>query len=67
MEIDGAKKEGPAGKAGMEKGDVIIEIGGKEIKNIYDYMYRLGELNPGDEVEVKIKRGKKVLSLKVTL
>ena len=67
MEIDGAKKEGPAGKAGMKKGDVIIEIGGKEIKNIYDYMYRLGELNPGDEVDVKIKRGEKVLSLKVTL
>jgi len=27
----------------------------------------LGELKPGDEVEVKIKRGEKVLSLKVTL
>ncbi len=67
MEIDGAKKEGPAGKAGMKKGDVIIEIGGKEIKNIYDYMYRLGELKSGDVVEVKIKRGEKVLSLKVTL
>jgi len=51
----------------MLKGDKIIAINGEKVTNIYDYMYRLGELKPGDEVEVKIKRGEKVLSLKVTL
>ena len=67
MEIDGAKKEGPAGKAGMQKGDVITSIGGKEIKNIYDYMYRLEELKPGETIEVKVLRGGKTLTLKVNL
>ena len=67
MEIDGAKKEGPAGKAGMQKGDVITSIGGKEIKNIYDYMYRLEELKPGETVEVKVLRAGKTLTLKVNL
>lgn len=67
LEIDGAKKEGPAGKAGMKKGDVITSIGGKEIKNIYDYMYRLAELKPGETVEVKVLRGTKELTLKVNL
>ena len=65
MEIDGAKKEGPAGRAGMQKGDVITSIGGKEIKNIYDYMYRLEELKPGETVEVKVLRAGKTLTLKV--
>lgn len=67
MEIDGAKKEGPAGKAGMQKGDVITSIGGKEIKNIYDYMYRLEELKPGETVEVKVLRAGKKLTLKINL
>ena len=59
LEIDGAKKEGPAGKAGMQKGDIITSIGGKDIKNIYDYMYRLAELKPGEMVEVVVMRGEK--------
>ncbi len=67
LEIDGAKKESPAGKAGMLKGDVIVSIDGKPVKNIYDYMYRLAELKPGQKVEVVIKRGEKELTMKVTL
>jgi len=67
LEIDGAKKDGPAGKAGMQKGDVITSIDGKEIKNIYDYMYRLTELKPGQSVKVKLLRGEKELTLTVNL
>ncbi len=67
LEIDGAKNESPAGKAGMQKGDVITSIDGKEIKNIYDYMYRLAELKPGQTVDVIIKRKEKELKLKVNL
>ncbi len=51
----------------MQKGDVITSIGGKEIKNIYDYMYRLEELKPGETVEVKVLRAGKTLTLKVNL
>ena len=59
MEIDGiSKKGGPADKAGMKKGDIIIEINRKKIRNIYDYMARLAELKHGDEVMVKIIRNK---------
>ena len=67
LEIDGARKDGPAANAGMLKGDVIIEIGGKEIKNIYDYMYRLGELKSGQTVEVKVLRNNKELLLSINL
>ena len=39
-----SKQDGPAAKAGIKKGDVIKSINDKPIKNIYDYMDRLGEL-----------------------
>ncbi len=67
LEIDGTKKGGPAELAGMKKGDVIVAIGGGEIKDIYDYMYRLGELKPGQEIMVTVKRGEETLELKLQL
>ena len=32
---------GPAEQAGLQKGDVIVEIAGQSITNIYDYTYAL--------------------------
>ena len=57
LEINGvSKKDGPAAKAGMKKGDVITAIDGKDIRNIYDYMARLADLKPGQKVKVTIIR-----------
>ena len=57
LEIDGlSKKDGPAAKAGMKKGDIITAINGKDIRNIYDYMARLTDLTPGQKVKVTINR-----------
>jgi len=57
LEVDAIlKKDGPAAMAGMQKGDVIKAINGKNIKDIYEYMDRLGELKGGMTVPVKIKR-----------
>lgn len=67
LEIDGVKSDGPADKAGMRKGDIIIAIGGKDVKDIYDYMYRLSELKPGTVVSVTIQRGTDTLELTVQL
>jgi serine protease Do len=67
MEIDGVRKDGPAEIAGLQKGDVITTINGKEVKSIYDYMYRLGELKKGQLVKVTILRGDESLALDVQL
>ena len=41
-----SKKDGPASKAGMKESDVIKSINNKPIKDIYEYMDRLNNINP---------------------
>src|SRR5437667_3594571 len=39
--LGGVMAGGPAEQAGLQKGDVIVEIAGQSITNIYDYTYAL--------------------------
>ncbi len=57
----------PAGKAGLKAGDIMIEFGGKEIGNLYDFTYALQAHKPGDEVLVKVLRGTQTIEAKVLL
>jgi hypothetical protein len=57
----------PAEQAGLQAGDVIVRFGGKEIRNIYDYTYALGEHQPGDTVEAVLKRAGQDVRLDITL
>ena len=43
---------GPAEQAGLQKGDVIVEIAGQSIANIYDYTYALDVLKIGQPAKV---------------
>jgi Tol biopolymer transport system component len=66
IKLSGVAANGPAEKAGIKGGDIIISMKGTELKNIYDLTAVMGEMKVGDEVEVKVKRGDEVLTLKVT-
>jgi hypothetical protein len=48
---------GPAEQAGLQKGDVIVEINGQTIANIYDYTYALETLKIGQPAKVVYMRG----------
>ena len=61
------KKSGPAAKAGIKKGDIIKKINGKYVKDIYEYMERLGELRIGMTVPIEIERNNKTIIFSVTL
>ena len=60
------KKNGPAAKAGIKKGDVIISLNNKPIKDIYEYMDRLSELKPGMTIPIIIRRSEETITLTVT-
>lgn len=60
--IDGVRPGGPAERAGMKKGDVIVKIGKKEIDNIYDYMHVMSEFEEGDKLKIHLIRDNKRLT-----
>lgn len=56
VKINNVKLDGPADKAGMKDGDIVIEIEGKKITNIYDYNYIMDTAGIGKPVEVMVIR-----------
>lgn len=67
LKISGVSKDGPAEKAGLLGGDIIIKFGEKEVSNIYDYTYALQDATPGDIVDVVVIRNDKEMTFKVEL
>jgi hypothetical protein len=60
-EVEGVKfadiRDGsPAAKAGLLRGDVLVEFAGTPIKNLYDFTYQLRAHRPGEEVRVAVLR-----------
>jgi len=55
--LGGVVGGGPAEQAGLQKGDVIVEIAGQTIANIYDYTYALDVLKIGQPAKVVYMRG----------
>ena len=55
--LSGVIEGGPAAQAGLQKGDVIVEIAGQTIANIYDYTYALEVLKIGEPTKVVYMRG----------
>ena len=66
LKVDGVTDGRPAHKAGIQTGDVIIEMGPFRISNIEDYMKALGEFEKGQTVPVKVRRSNEVLTFSVT-
>ncbi len=65
VKLSGVAENGPAGKAGVKGGDVIVGLAGKNILNIYDYTDAMAGLKVGEETEIVIKRGEEELTLKL--
>ncbi|HEY0320763.1 MAG TPA: M20/M25/M40 family metallo-hydrolase [Pyrinomonadaceae bacterium] len=66
LKLDGVREDSPAAKAGLKAGDVIVKLAGRDVRNVYDYTYILGEMKAGEAYEVEILREGKPLKLKLT-
>jgi aminopeptidase YwaD len=64
--LDGVRDDSPAAKAGIKAGDRIVKLAGREVHNVYDYTYALGEMKAGEEYDVELMRGTERLKLKIT-
>jgi aminopeptidase YwaD len=64
--LDGVRDDSPAAKAGIRAADRIVKLAGREVHNVYDYTYGLGEMKAGQEYEVELLRGTERLKLKIT-
>ena len=65
LKIDAVIDNRPGEKAGMLAGDIVVDIGGTPIKDIYAYMEILSKLDSGDKVEVKVSRNNSEIVLQV--
>ncbi len=67
LHLDVVKENRPAHKAGLQNGDVIIQLGTVKLNNIYDYMAALGMFKPGNKVALVFVRDGKEITTEVLL
>ena len=66
MRLDGVSEDKPAQKAGLQKGDVVIQLGENEITDMMSYMKALSKFEKGSTTTVKVQRGDKIVEAPVT-
>jgi membrane-associated protease RseP (regulator of RpoE activity) len=67
VKLMGVTPGSPADKAGVRKGDVVVEFGGMAVKDLYQYTDALRAHKPGDVVKVVVERDGKRLTLDARL
>ena len=60
-------KDGPSEKAGLKLDDIVIKVGDKEIKNYNELLAEIRSRQAEEVMPVEVKRGEKVVKLKVVL
>ena len=60
-------EKSPAEKAGLKRGDVIIEYDGKKIEEPYILRNMVANTSPGEEHQVKVLRDDKTLTVQVKI
>jgi len=65
MKIDGVSEGKPAIKAGVKKGDILVEFDGEKITDMMGYMKALSNTKAGDKKPIKVNRSGKEVTLTI--
>ncbi|HXH17617.1 MAG TPA: M20/M25/M40 family metallo-hydrolase [Chitinophagales bacterium] len=66
MRIDGVTDGKPAAKAGLQKGDVVIQLGNHKVSDLMTYMEALSRFKKGDSAKVVVMREQEKIEFNVT-
>ena len=64
--LSGVRAGSPAETAGIQKGDLLVRLGGVEIGDIYDFVYVLRQAKPGQKATAAVERDGEIIELVVT-
>ncbi|HEV7508288.1 MAG TPA: M28 family peptidase [Thermoanaerobaculia bacterium] len=64
--VAGVRPGGAAEAAGIQRGDLLVELSGKEIRDIHDFMYILQSAKPGEKSNAVVVRNGKRMTVEVT-
>ena len=64
--INGVLQNSPAAKAGLQPGDLVMQVAGHEVSDVPEMLSRVAALVPGEAATVSILRNGKSLALNVT-
>jgi putative serine protease PepD len=67
VQVGEATAGGPAAEAGLRAGDVITEVDGDAVNDPEDVAQAIDDNQPGDRIEVKVRRGGSEETVDVTL
>ena len=66
MRIDGISEDKPAQKAGLQKGDIVIQLGDSLVTDMMSYMRALSTYKKGDTTNVIVKRNDQKVEAKIS-
>lgn len=66
VKLSGVITNGPAEKAGLKGGDIIVEFSSKKIENIHDYVFTLETIRPNEPTRIVVMRDGQRKELYVT-
>jgi serine protease Do len=64
--IDDVQQNGPAAKAGLKSGDLVIAVGSDEIKDARELARKIASAAPGKQLTLNVKRDGKEQAITVT-
>lgn len=64
--ITGVLQNGPAAQAGMRPGDVVVQVGGKDVGNVSELLSTVAGLKPGTATQFKVQRKDDAVEMSLT-